>query len=117
MMKPFLFAGLLGFGLTACTSAQISQATAVAASVGAAVQAACTDYAATATQVQGQVKGGAANTVATLVSYGDSVCKTATTIAAAANNPGTAAWVGMINGEIQAVANPPAAAPAPAKAS
>jgi len=109
MRFPILAAGLL---LASCSTAQVQQAVTIAQEAAGAVTDACKDYALVAAAAQTQVKGGALNTANSLISYGNSVCATAQTIASAASNPGTAAWVGQITGMISAIAKP--AAPAPA---
>ena len=77
--------------------------------VAAASQAACTDATSVGAQAQAQAKGGALNTVNSIVGYVNSVCSSADKVAAAATNPSTVQWVGQLAGELQAIVNPPSA--------
>lgn len=95
--------------LGACSTVQLDSAVAIAGTISAATQAACTDAQSVGSQAQTQAKGGALNTVNNLVSYVDSVCSTATTVAKAASDPSTVQWVSNLAGMLKAIVNPPTA--------
>lgn len=84
--------------LSACSSAQVQ-------STASAVQTACNDATAAASSAQVQLKGGARNTANTIASYVTAACGTADAVAAVAQNPTTAEWLGTLTGQLTALAS------------
>lgn len=105
-----LIASISLLALAACSTADLNKTVAVIGTVAAATQAACTDATDVAGKAQTQAKGGALNTVNNIVSYVNSVCSTATTVANAAQDPSTIQWVSNLAGMLKAIVNPPATA-------
>lgn len=99
-MKKLIFVLPIAF-LAACSATQV-------ATVATAVQDACKDAQATLGNVQGQVGGGASNTVASLAGYVAKACPIingAVTVAAnVAADPSSAEWLGTLTGQLQAAA-------------
>lgn len=95
-MRNILIAGAIVLSVAACTAQQI-------ATSAQAVQFACADEAAAEAQTASQLKGGANTTLASYQKYAASVCGSADKIAAAAQDPSTAAWVAGITQNVKAL--------------
>ena len=94
----FYFTGLAM--LAACSTAQLAQTQAVITAVPSDVAGACAVVNKNEGIAQGVLKGGAANTVASVTPYIDSVCATSEAMAAVANDPTTAAWIKGLNATV-----------------
>ena len=81
----------------ACTAAQVTQ-------TATDVQTACAGATAAAGLASAQTSGGANNTVKSVTVYVNSVCGSADTVAAAAANPTTAAWLAGLTTTLQSLA-------------
>lgn len=94
---------LIGLGslVGACSTAQVSSA-------ASAVQTACKDATAAAGTAQSQLKGGALDTANSIATYVTASCGTADAIAAVAQNPTTAEWLGTLTGQLQTLTAAPA---------
>jgi hypothetical protein len=79
--------------LVACSTAQV-QGTA------SAVQTACNDALTAANTAEAQLKGGALNTAHAVAAYVTAACGTADAVAAVAQNPSSAEWLGTLTGEL-----------------
>lgn len=90
----------LGGVLWSCTPAQVQ----TAQTTVAALQIACTEAQAAGSLASGVVKGGAANTVATINSYLAPACATTDAIAKLAADPSSLAWIGQQTGALKTLA-------------
>lgn len=103
----------LGFVAAGCSGGEVAAVRQdLGASVGG-VAAACSDALAAARLAQANVKGGAANTAASIAGYVTAGCTTAAAVAALAANSSSLQWLGEQQGALEALAASPAAAPAP----
>lgn len=97
-MKRVVAAIPLAILLAACSSAQVHR-------TAGAVQTACTDATAAASTAQAQLQGGALDTANTIASYVAAACGTADAVAAVAQNPTTAEWLGTLTGQLTTLAS------------
>lgn len=90
----------VSLGVASCTPAQVQ----TAQTTVAALQIACTEAQAAGSLASGVVKGGAANTVATINSYVTPACATTDAIAKLAADPSSLAWIGQQTGALKTLA-------------
>lgn len=91
-MRKLIAVTVLAFQ-AACSSAQVQTS-------AGAIQTACNDATAAASAAQSQLKGGALNTANSIAAYVSAACGTADAIAAVAQNPTTAEWLGTLTGQL-----------------
>jgi hypothetical protein len=100
IMKSIIIASL-GFAMLAgCSTTRLAQTQAVAAAIPADLAGACAIVNKNEGIASGVLKGGAANTVANVAPYIDSVCATSQAMAAVAADPTTVAWVNGLNSTV-----------------
>lgn len=103
MRKILAIGALCVLGLTGstCSTSQIGTAT---TDISTGIQAACKDVLATIPVAQAAAKGGAANTVSSIATYGVAACATAQAVAALVQNSSTLQWLGQLQGQLAATA-------------
>jgi 3-oxoacyl-[acyl-carrier-protein] synthase III len=94
------------FALDACTPAQLTTARDVLAAAPADIQAGCADALAAANLASGTVRGGAANTVRSIVAGVVVGCTTAQGIAKLAADASSAEWLGQQAGTLKTITTP-----------
>jgi hypothetical protein len=92
--------------LDACTAAQLTTAQDVLAAAPADVQIGCGHALAAANLASGVVKGGAANTVGSIIAGVEVGCTTAEGVAKLAADASSADWLGQQAGMLKTIAAP-----------
>jgi hypothetical protein len=102
--QPIIAAAMLA--LEACTATQLATAQDVLAAAPADIQAGCNDALAAAGLASGVVKGGATNTVGSIVAGVVVGCTTAEGVAKLAADVSSAEWLGQQAGTLKTLAGP-----------